>query len=276
MALATGYPGTPPALRGAAERSLSHVVLVGAGKGGVGTSTVSALVALEAAAVGLEVLLVDMDDGASALPSFLGMGEQSVPEARPGTDAEDPADRVIPVTGALSFLPLGIPAGSDGGMAALRRVRLRRVGRLYEAFDLVVVDGGSRLSSVAAALDVGAGRVVAVATAERVSLAATHALFRAVSSRSPRLALEVAANRVDPETAQGIHGVLAAAAATFLRRSVALAAAIPPDPLLEGTLDPLPLPFLPRKSTALLAASMLVGRWMAEGGTNAQRKLPPG
>lgn len=275
MAPATGVVGTPAPPRGGAEVARSHVVLVGAGRGGVGTSTVSALVAIEASAAGLEVLLVDMDDGASALPALLGLPQPGAPEAGAGSRAEDAADRVVPVTGTLSFLPLGIPAGGDGGVGSLRRVRLRRVARLYERFDLVVVDGGSRLASVTAALEVGAGRLVAVSTPDRIALAATHALFRAVASRSPRTQLELAANRVDPESAQGLHAVVGSAASTFLGRRVELAAAIPGDPLLEGGMDTLPLPFLPRRSAALVAASLAVGRWMADGAAASRRQLPP-
>lgn len=257
---------------GAPEGPSSHVVVVGAGKGGVGTSTVSVLLALEGSAAGLEVLLVDMDDGGSSLPLLLGLG----PSIPPGGDGagEHPADRVLPVHQTLSFLPMGIPPGGDAGLAPLRRIRQRRVSRLFGLFDLVVVDGGSRLSSVSASLEVPVGRVVGVTTPDRIALAGTHALFKQASAQAPRVPLELVVNRVDPEAARGTHEVVASAARTFLGREVRLAVGVPEDPLLQGSADP--LPFLPRRSPSLAAASLAVGRWMVEGSAGARRQLPPG
>ena len=234
------------------------VVVVGAGKGGVGTSTTAALLALEAAESGLRTLLVDLDDGSAVLPALLGLPEApwiDVPGEAPG----DAADRVVPVTRGLAFLSLGLPAGVESPSPALRRIRLQRAGRLYKQFELVVVDGGSRLASVTAALEPGAGRLVAVTTPDRISLAATHALFKATAMMAPGLPLELVVNRADAQTAGSVTGIVREAAGTFLRRQVELAAVLPEDgAVLAGDLA---LPFLPVGSPARAAAGSAVGRW---------------
>jgi len=237
---------------------IAQVVVVGAGKGGVGTSTTAALLALEAAEAGLRTLLVDLDDGSAVLPALLGLPETPWLDA-PGEDPGDAAERVVPVSRGLAFLSLGLPVGVQAPSPALRRIRLQRAGRLYRQFELVVVDGGSRLASVTAALEPGAGRLVAVTTPDRISLAATHALFKATALMAPGLPLELVVNRTDAQTAGSVTGIVREAAGTFLRRQVELAAVLPEDgAVLAGDLA---LPFLPVGSPARAAAGSAVGRW---------------
>jgi len=241
------------------------VFVLAGGRGGVGTSTAAALAALEGAGEGRRVLLVDLDDGASSLPLLLGVTLAA--DGGGGGHGEDPArfspeERVLPVTSTLSFLPLGVPAGKDGGAGALRRVRARRAARLYRAFDLVVVDAGNRLASVRAALELGGERLVVVASADRIALAASHALFKAVGRLNPRLPLELLANRADPIAGTEVHALASSAARTFLGRAVALAGVIPVDGRVESTPGSSPLPFLPRDTPARAAMAPVVSRWL--------------
>ena len=68
--------------RGPAYAPIPGVIAVGAGKGGVGTSLVSALLALEAARLGEQVLLVDADENVGSLHMMLGLED-----AGPGVGA---------------------------------------------------------------------------------------------------------------------------------------------------------------------------------------------
>lgn len=237
---------------------IPQVVVMGGGRGGVGTSTVSVLSALEAAARGAQTLLVDLDEGGAALPLLLGMD----PTGPAGSGPASAAERVVPIASNLAFLPLGTPPGDPAPGGALRRVRIRRAARLYRHFDLVVVDGGSRLASVAAALESGAGRFVAVSTLDRVAFAASHALFKVVTALAPHLPLELVPNRTAPGDGERVHQVVASAARTFLGRTVELATAIPEDPALGLPGGALPLPFLPPDTPAREAAALPLHRWM--------------
>ena len=69
--------------------STSHVVIV-AGKGGVGKTTVTAALAVTAARAGLRVLVVEVE-GKSGLPAMFGVDALGYDETRPRARASGPA-----------------------------------------------------------------------------------------------------------------------------------------------------------------------------------------
>ncbi|HET8653990.1 MAG TPA: cellulose synthase operon protein YhjQ/BcsQ [Longimicrobiaceae bacterium] len=208
-------------------------VVVGGGKGGVGTSTVAALLAVGAATTGATVLLVDADAGFGALHLLLGA------PAGPGLEAlrsggTSPDELIVAVTSTLSLLPGG--SGSSAS-AAERQSLLRRASIVFPRFDLVVVDGGSRLDSVLAACAAGAARALCVAVDDRIALTATYALTKVLAERFPGLPTEVIVNRADHESAEFAAGQVGAAARHFLHRSVGFAGAVPEDDSLRIAVD---------------------------------------
>jgi Mrp family chromosome partitioning ATPase len=74
---ATPSPGARPAARGLLSRmdkgGIRHVVAVGSGKGGVGKSAVTALLAAELARRGLRVGILDADITGPSIPKLLGL-----------------------------------------------------------------------------------------------------------------------------------------------------------------------------------------------------------
>src|SRR5690606_7067058 len=117
----------------------------------------------------------------------------------------------------LDLLPGGGAEAAGSAIAAGERQALfRRIASLYPAYDLVVVDGGSRLDAVLTACGPGATRLVAVTTPDRVSLAASYALVKVVSGRYPELPVTVLANRGDEGAAESIRS----AAQHFLDRDL--------------------------------------------------------
>ncbi|HLM69994.1 MAG TPA: Mrp/NBP35 family ATP-binding protein [Thermoplasmata archaeon] len=88
-------PAARPPARGLLQRmekgGIQHVVAVGSGKGGVGKSSVTALLALELARRGLHVGILDADITGPSIPKLLGMtgpltdrGEGIEPAVTPG------------------------------------------------------------------------------------------------------------------------------------------------------------------------------------------------
>src|SRR5690606_30668094 len=182
----------PPMLR---PESPERVLLVGSGKGGVGTSTVASLLAVMAASDGRDVLLVDADTSHGSLPLLFGV-EPGATLAHLRSGEVAPAELLLTLGHGLTLLPLGgtsEPMNRIGG--AERRALLRRVGSLYDAFDLVVVDAGSRLEQVLDAAADGAARLVAVTAAERVAAAATYALAKVMDDRFPGMPIDLLLNR---------------------------------------------------------------------------------
>ena len=207
-------------------------LVVGSGKGGVGTSTLAALIALRAVEEGRRALLVDGEENPGTLHMLLGV------DAGPGLAALrggtiSPEALMVPVVTGLELVT-GWPAGEESELgAAERRALLRRVSGSYGAFDRVIVDAGSRLDGVLGACGAGARRLLAVSGSDRVSLAATHALIKAVSARLPRLPIAVLFNGCDDAEARGAFEVLRTGVGHFLARAVDFAGSIPEDPALR-------------------------------------------
>jgi hypothetical protein len=92
---------------------------------------------------------------------------------------------------------------------------------------MIVVDGGSRLDTVAAALDAGAACLVAVALTDGISLAAAYALVKAAAARTPTLRTELLVNRHDGDQAARAFAQVDGATRLFLERPVRYAGAVP-------------------------------------------------
>ncbi len=216
------------------ERSGGRVVIVGGGKGGVGTSTVAALLAISAAESGHRVLLVDGDEFAGVQHLMFGVMPSFPLAALRGGDVL-PQDLVIPVASTLHLLPGGASLDSAPITPPERRALFRRVSSLYDQYDLVVADGGSRLDSVLSLAAAGVERVVAVTTTDRIATAATYALVKAVHARHAGLPIEVVVNgHDDPLLPAAPYQQIAAGALSFLQRSVALGGTVPHDPSLRA------------------------------------------
>lgn len=244
------------------------VVVVGSGKGGVGTSSVAVLMAREFNRQGQHVLLVDGDEHVGSLHLLLGMAD-----AGPGLGAlrsggRQPADLLREVRAGLHLLPGGsVGAAGDGSTLATaeRRALFRRIAGLYEHYDVVVVDGGARLDSVTAALSAGAERLLAVTGTDRVSLAATYALLKVALVRFRGLPAGVVVNRAAGAPGAAAHRIVEGAGERFLQRSVPLAGAIPEDGLLAAAFESeAGLAGLPADAPSLQAAGRTVSTLLQE------------
>ena len=213
------------------------MLVVASGKGGTGTSLVSALLALAVAGEGQRVLLVDGTEHFGALHHMLGVRPRH-PLSALRDGAVEMASLFTPVAETLALFPgggdeLDAVAPLD---AAERETIFARLRELYAGFDLVVVDAGSRLEAVLTACGGGVTRLVLVAGDDQIALAATHALLKAVTARLGSVAAEVVVNRCAGEGAAELFAPLAEAAERFLDRRLELAGAIPHDPCLQGGL----------------------------------------
>jgi MinD-like ATPase involved in chromosome partitioning or flagellar assembly len=207
-------------------------VVVGSGKGGVGTSSVAALLALLAAAQGARTLLIDSDEGVGPLGLMLGVADAPGWSALRG--GARPDELVVSLGERLGFLPGGTQADASALSPTERRVLFRRVSSLYPMYDLVIVDGGSRLEPVLAACGTGVARLLAVTTPDRISLAGCYALLKAVDARHPGVASGLVVNQSDATGAERAAATVAEAAQLFLGRGLALAAAVPDDLCLRA------------------------------------------
>ena len=243
------------------------VLVVGSGKGGVGTSTISALLALVAAQDGRRVLLVDADEGLGSLHFLFGLSDTGPGIGSLRGGELTPADLVRPVTESLWLLPGGggeVESTLSFGLGE-RRALLRRISDLYPFYDLVVVDGGSHMASVLAACSAGAERLLALTAPDRVSMAATYALLKVSRERFPSLPLEILVNQGDGVSAEEVFRLMSMAGRRFLGLNVAFGGAIPRDVSLEtgAGADGSVLDLSP-SSPALNALGVINGRLVSE------------
>jgi flagellar biosynthesis protein FlhG len=254
----------------------ARVVLVGAGKGGVGTSTVAALLALAFAEHGRRTLLVDGNELTGTQHHWFGFEPRfGVGSLRmPGID---PREALVQVSEMLHLLP-----GGGGGEVPTvltpgdRRGIWRKVASLYADHDFVVIDGGSRLDTLMAATTAGVRRLAAVSAADPVSLAATYALLKAVDNRVPGLPVDFVACGPDEIRARALYDHVQLATQRWLRRTLNYGGTIPEDGMLRerlagGGTFAASAPHSP----AVTAAVSLGGRLMAELADVARRSIAP-
>ena len=256
------------------------VVVVGSGKGGVGTSVIAALLALQAVRRGEKVLLVDADESVGSLHLMFGVSDPGPGLGALRKSGVTPDSLLLEVAPGLSLFPGG-GGGVDATLALAageRRVLLRRVSGLYENFGVVIVDGGSRLDSVMAACFVGSERLLCVTTPGRISLAANYALFKLARSRFRGLPIELLVNLSGD--GRPVYEIVKAATASFLGMDVSFGGTVPSDDMLRECLETgTSLSSLGTTAPAVAAAGAVVDRILAAqraptGGAGIRSLLP--
>lgn len=213
-----------------------HRLVVASGKGGVGTSVISSLTALSAAEREERVLLVDASESGGSLHHLFGV--------RPthslwmlADPRSFPDDTLIAIDDNLTLV-----AGGTSGAAVApvtdheRRAALTRLAHVYENFDIVVFDGGSRLDTISALSELVDPSLLLVTSADRLALAANYALVKSVRTRRADAAISVVANRHGEALAAEACDFLVGACSHFLGRTIDIVGAIPDDPCLEAAI----------------------------------------
>lgn len=218
-------------------------LLCASGRGGSGTSLVSALIAVAAAGDGHRVLLVDGDDLVGPHSMLLGVkpwaGWQDLRGGRVQV-----RDVATPVSASLTLVAGGAPrrAADDANTtpnATERRACMRRVSALAEGHDLVVIDCGSRLETLFATVAPQMHeRVVAVMSGkDPIALAATFALCKAINHRFSELNIDVVVNRHDTEEARLCFELVESGVRQFLPGCpITFGGAVPLDSTLDAVL----------------------------------------
>lgn len=223
-------PRIPPAV------ITERVALVAGGKGGVGTSVMSALLALGCASAGARVLLVDGNEGNGTLHLLFGVRPVSAMDAL--RDPATPVTQVCIELGESFTMVAGRPASSEqlNLSTAARRTPFERLLPLSSEYDCVVVDAGSHLDGVLAVAESGAGQALIVTDADRISLAASFALIKVLASEAPALRGSVLVNRHDGAVALRAGSQLVDACMLFLDRRIDVAGTIADDACLRAAL----------------------------------------
>ncbi|MEP6619463.1 MAG: cellulose synthase operon protein YhjQ/BcsQ [bacterium] len=213
-----------------------RIAVVAGGKGGVGTSVISSLLALGCAATGARVLLIDGHEGNGTLHLLFNV--------RPVRSIDALRDPVIPVAqvcmelGDSFTLVASKPASNEqlNLSADARRAPLQRLLPMSAQYDCVIVDAGSRLDGILAAAESGAGKAIVVTDADRISLAASYALLKVLATQSPAIQGSVLVNRHDDAVAMRAGAQLIDACMLFLNRKIELAGIVSDDACLRAAI----------------------------------------
>jgi flagellar biosynthesis protein FlhG len=206
-------------------------IVVGSGKGGVGKSVVSVMLAAVAAERGREVLLLDGEQNLANLHVMLGVGVRGSIESVLGGRVRA-EELVQPVAEHLWLLPS--ESGAEGlyALDALERARLHcRLVSLYQRYEVVIVDAGAGIEGVVRAATLGADRILLVTAPEPTALMDAHALVKILTLQAPHVPIDVLVNRCAGEDeGQDAFVRLAAASEQFLNRELNLAGILLEEP----------------------------------------------
>jgi len=212
------------------ESSSPPTLVVGSGKGGVGKSVVSVLLAQRLAAEGRRVLLVDGTQNMGNLHVLLGVQRTHRLEHLLA-DTVRPKDLLMPVNEQLMLLPAD--SGDEGlyALAAVDRARLHhRLSALYDDFDAVIIDAGPGLESVVRVATMGATRLVVVTVPEPAALTDAYATIKIVHLQVSDLPIDILVNRViEPNDGPETFERLATATDRFLHRELRYLGALAED-----------------------------------------------
>ena len=214
-----------PTRRGALRK-----IVVSAGKGGVGTTTVAVNLAVSLGRMGCRTILVDADlSGADAtwlcgleFPETIAdvlSGRRNVYEVlRPGPGGI----QVVP--GVWS--PAAMPDCSPSGQQRL----LRQLDQLGRHADWVILDAGSGLNHVVRRFWEAADQVLLATTGEAVAIMDTYAAIKLFLGEFPRAFVQTVVNQSSGDAeAAAVHARLAMAARRFLGMTLTSAGSLPWD-----------------------------------------------
>lgn len=171
-------------------------IVIGSGKGGVGKSVVSVLLAVQLSREGRRVLLVDGSQNMGNLHVLLGVARVHRLEHLL-QDVATPEDLLVRVTEHLWLLPAD--SGEEGlyAMTAVDRARLHhRLSALYDDFDVVIVDAGPGLESVVRVATMRATHCVILAAPEPAALTDAYATIKIVNLQVADMKVDILVNRV--------------------------------------------------------------------------------
>ncbi len=218
---------------GVADTGEARAIVVGGGKGGVGVSVLSVLLASAIARTGSRVLLMDAAFNQGNLHVLVGRQPGLTLRSVISGEAS-PEELILPVDRNLWLLPAESGAEVMHALTPMDRARLHvRLAGLMDQYDVTIVDAGTGIESVVRAALTRASRLVSVTTPEPAALADTYALIKIMSLEAPALPVDVLVNRVyEPAEGEAAYRRLDDAAGRFLGRTLRGLGSVPDQPEL--------------------------------------------
>jgi flagellar biosynthesis protein FlhG len=233
---------TEPVVPAAAPKRM-RTLAVTSGKGGVGKSNVAVNVALEMAALGQRVSLLDADLALANADVLLGLN----PQYHLGHVLQGQRtlrEVVIEVTERLWLIPGGSGVEELANLSRQQHTRLIADLQAFESeADCMIIDTAAGLAGNVTGVLRAADEVIIVTTPDPTALVDSYAVIKVVHQQAPTKPIWVVVNNVvGVGDAERIFAQLQMAATRFLDRRLKLLGTIPRDAeLVEAVREQVPV-----------------------------------
>jgi flagellar biosynthesis protein FlhG len=247
-------------------------IVVSAGKGGTGTTTIAVNLAAALGRQGCRTILVDADFSGADVAILCGIesrdtigdvlsGRRSVHEVlQPG-----PAGiQIVPGIWSPGTIP-------DCSPAAQQRL-LRELDHLGRHAEVIVLDAGSGLNHIVQRFWQAADELLVVTTVEAVSIMDAYAAVKLLlADKAPPIVRTVVNQSPQAEVAVGVHARIAQACQRFLAMRIHRSGSVPWDPAVAlANRNGKPLVLESPDSPAARAIEQITEQIIAAGVTNQQ------
>lgn len=201
--------------------TISKIVTITSGKGGVGKTNLAVNLAIALKKMGINVLIIDADLGLSNVEVLLGIS--------PKYTVKDVLEGKKEILSIIEEGPFGIKFISGGsGIVDLANLDEDRLFRLIETaetinryFDIVLIDTGAGISKNVIEFVMMSDEVIVITTPEPTSITDAYAIIKAIITRSFAHRINVLVNRVqNGKEAEEIFYRLSGVIKRFLQREV--------------------------------------------------------
>ncbi|MGH9944618.1 MAG: MinD/ParA family protein [Pyrinomonadaceae bacterium] len=213
--------------------SRDRTVAIASGKGGVGKSNLAANVALELAALGRRVSLLDADLALANADVLLGLN----PTYHLGhvlTGERSLRDVIIEVEGGVRLIPGGSGVEELANLTLSEHTRLiHELRAMEDDSDFMLIDTAAGIAANVTGVLRAAAEVIIVTTPDPTSVVDAYATIKVIHAHSPQKPIWLVVNHtVGIGDADQIFSQLRTAAARFLGHEVKLLGNVPRDPEL--------------------------------------------
>jgi flagellar biosynthesis protein FlhG len=256
------------------ETKLAQTIAVASGKGGVGKSNVAVNVALELAALGNQVTLLDADMALANADVLLGL----TPQYHLGhvlTGQRRLSEVEIKVTKGLRLIPGG------SGVAELASLTLEQHSRLIAELraietdsDFMIIDTAAGIAGNVIGILKAVAEVIIVTTPEPTALVDAYATIKLMHQAAPDTRIRIIVNDVvGLGDAERVFKQLRMTTARFLNRDIEHLGTIPHDAeLIDAVREQTPVvQYAPE--TPASRALRLIARHLEMGQTKGKKKV---